>query len=177
MKRYLGILAMIAFVGASALANYMTSRFGMIGLPFGMLVTAGTFAAGAVLILRDAVSETLGRMAVVTGIVAGAAVSWLTSPAMLALASALAFLFSELLDWLAYSPTRRRGWGRAVVVSSLVAAPIDTFLFLWVAGFPVTAEAIIGQWVIKLAMAALAVATMKGVWGAVLRYRVKSADA
>lgn len=177
MRRYLGILAVTAFVGATALANYMTSRLGMMDLPFGMLVTAGTFAAGAVLILRDAVSETLGRSAVIVGILAGAGASWLTSPTMLAFASAVAFLLSELLDWAIYSPMRRRGWARAVALSTLVAAPIDTALFLWIAGFPVTTEAIIGQWVVKLAMAALAVSLIKGVRGAVLRYRVKPADA
>lgn len=168
MKRGLGFAAASGLVGAAALANYVTAQYGMVGLPFGAAVTAGTFAAGMVLILRDAVHETMGRAGVLMCIAVGAAVSWATSPAMLALASAVAFGLAELLDWAVYSPLRKRGWKRAVLLSSAVAAPLDTAIFLLLAGFPVTVGAIVGQSVIKTLIALIVV----GVGGAVLRNRI-----
>jgi uncharacterized PurR-regulated membrane protein YhhQ (DUF165 family) len=38
-------------------------------------------------------------------------------------------------------------------VSSVVAAPVDTVLFLYLAGFAVTWQAVLGQFVVKTAMA------------------------
>lgn len=169
----LGMAAFAGVVAATAVANYTTARYGIVDLPFGVAVTAGTFAAGAVLILRDAVQDLAGRVAVVSAIGVAALVSWATSSPQLAMASAAAFALSELLDWAVYSPLRRGGWKRAVLASSFIAAPVDTLIFLALAGFPITATAVMGQAVVKLALAVLAV----GVLGAVLRHRVVTRDA
>lgn len=165
-----GLAAIAAFVGSAAGATIATAQIGMVPLPFGTMTTAGTFVAGVALIARDAVQEFAGRLAVLGCIVAGAVVSGVGAPWRLALASGVAFALSELLDWAVYTPLRRRGRGRAVLASSAVAAPVDTALFLWIAGFGVTMEAVAGQVAIKAGLAAIAA----GVIGAVLRNRQRA---
>jgi hypothetical protein len=54
-----------------------------------------------------------------------------------------------------FTPLRDRSLPLAVVVSSLVAAPVDTVLFLQVAGFPVTIAAVAGQVLVKTGLALL----------------------
>lgn len=64
-----------AFVGSVVVANVVTSRFGLIPAGFGLLVPAGTYAAGLALGLRDALQEAAGLRAVFAAIVVGAVVS------------------------------------------------------------------------------------------------------
>ncbi|NNJ04174.1 VUT family protein [Streptomyces sp. PKU-MA01144] len=151
---HLGTAALTAYATSITAANILTARYGLVPVAPGMLTTAGTFAAGAALLLRDVVQDTLGRAAVFAGIAAGAALTWATSPA-LAVASATAFLAAELADMAVYTPLRNRGWARAVLASNAVGAVVDTLLFLLLAGFPLTAAAVGGQLVGKLAWATL----------------------
>ncbi len=158
----LGALAFAGYVGAILSANYLTEHYGLVAVGFGLTATAGTFAAGAALLLRDAVQETLGRVAVLLGILLGAGLTLAVSPA-LAAASATAFLVAELADMGVYTPLRERGWVIAVIASNVVGAIVDTFVFPHVAGFPVTAQGVAGQLVGKLVWAtALPVALILG---------------
>jgi hypothetical protein len=51
-----------AFALSVVAANALTSAFGLVTLwPTGLMVTAGTFAAGAALVLRDGVDTHGGR--------------------------------------------------------------------------------------------------------------------
>jgi uncharacterized PurR-regulated membrane protein YhhQ (DUF165 family) len=50
-----------------------------------------------------------------------------------ALASGIAFLISELLDFAVYTPLRRRNWIGAVVASNVVGLVADSILFLLLA--------------------------------------------
>lgn len=161
-RRTLGPLALTAYTAAIAAANWLTAHHGLIPVGFGLTATAGTYSAGAALMLRNTVQDTLGRWFVIAAIVAGAALSALTSPA-LALASGAAFGISELADTAVYTPLRRRGWARAVLPASLLGALLDTLLFLTLAGFPVTARGVAGQlagktWAVWLPVAAVALA-------------------
>lgn len=51
----------------------------------------------------------------------------------LALASGLAFLLSEMLDLLVYTPLQRRNLVGAVVASNLVGVVVDSLVFLTIA--------------------------------------------
>lgn len=153
MKLY-GPLALTGYATSITAANLLTTHYGLVPVGFGLITTAGTFAAGAALLLRDIVQDTLGRTAVLGGIAAGAAVTAYTSPT-LAVASATAFLAAELADMAIYTPLRKRGWARAVLASNTLGAIVDTLLFLLLAGFPITAAAVGGQLVGKLAWATL----------------------
>lgn len=146
-------LALAAYVATIVAANWMTSTLGLVPIGFGLVVTAGTFAAGFALIARDWVQEANRRPVAVLAVLAGAAISAVTSNPAIAVASGVAFLVSELVDLGVFTPIREKSLALAVVVSSVVAAPIDTVLFLWLAGFPVTWQAIAGQFIVKTALA------------------------
>jgi uncharacterized PurR-regulated membrane protein YhhQ (DUF165 family) len=142
------ITALTAYTLAIAAANWLTTHYGFIPVGFGLTATAGTYAAGAALLLRDVVQDVCGWRWVLAGIVAGAALTALTAPA-LAIASATAFLLAELLDMAVYTPLRDRGWARAALLSGIVGAIVDTYAFLALAGFPITTATVGGQLVGK----------------------------
>lgn len=156
MKR-LGLLAAGAYVGTILAANWAVNRFGIVPVGFGLLAPAGVWFVGLAFTLRDAVQETLGRYGVLLAIAVGAVVSALVSP-RLAVASAVAFLVSELADFAVYTPLRRRGWLRAVAASNVVGLVADSVLFLWLAFGSL--EFLAGQVVGKATMTVLAVALL-----------------
>lgn len=147
--------AVAAFAATVVAANWLTTTVGMVPIGLGMVVTAGTFAAGAALVLRDGVDRTGGRRWVALSIAVGIVLSYALASPAIAVASAVAFAASELADWAVFSPIRPRSLPAAVLASSVVSAPVDTVLFLALAGFPVTPAAVFGQFVVKTALAAL----------------------
>lgn len=134
-------------------ANWMTDTYGLVPIGFGLAVTAGTFAAGFALIARDWVQLTSGRIAAVIAVIAGAALSYLLASPAIAIASGIAFLVSELVDFAVFTPLRERNLAIAVITSSVVSAPVDTVLFLHLAGFGITWEAVLGQFLVKTVLA------------------------
>lgn len=156
MNRRTGAAAVAGFVGSIVLANWLTTRYGFISVGFGLTATAGTIAAGFALGFRDAVQDTLGKWAVITVVLVGAAVSFLIADPFIAAASAVAVLISELADFAVYTPLRGRArtggrrWAGAVVASNLVGAVIDTVVFLTIAfGAASVRPALAGQLVGK----------------------------
>lgn len=146
-------LALIAYIATIVAANWMTATYGLVPIGFGLMVTAGTFAAGFALVARDWVQTTSPPWVVPVAILAGAVLSAVTSNPAIALASGVAFLCSEAVDWGVFTPLRERSLPGAVIASSVIAAPVDTVLFLWLAGFPVTVPAVLGQFIVKTAIA------------------------
>jgi len=138
-RRVIGVVAALIFVGSIVLANWLTSTFGFVAVGFGLTATAGTYAAGIALASRDAVQDALGRLVVIGLVVVGALLSlWLAAPAI-ALASGVAFLISELIDFAIYTPLRERSrlgdarWSLAVVASNVAGAIVDTVVFIGIA--------------------------------------------
>lgn len=127
------------FLACILAANYVTTRFGMVPVGFGLIATAGTYFAGMTFILRDSLQDVAGKRWTVAVIAAGAGLSFLVSDPFIALASAVAFGLSELADLAVYTPLRKRGYVRASIASNIVGAIIDTIVFLTIAGFPLTA--------------------------------------
>lgn len=154
MKHARGAAALAAYAVSIAAANWLTQKHGMVPAGFGLITTAGTYAAGVALLLRDVVQDTLGRAWVLFGIAAGATLTLATSPT-LAVASATAFLAAEVADMAVYTPLRKRGWARAALASNMVGAVVDTLLFLFLAGFPIAAATVGGQLTGKLLWATL----------------------
>lgn len=155
--------AVAAYVIAVVAANWTTSRYGMVTVLPGLATTAGTYAAGAALLARDAVQDAAGRWGVLAAIAAGGALTALTSPA-LAVASTVAFLIAETADMAVYTPLRNRGWARAVLASNVVGAILDTLTFLWLASFPVAAQSVGGQLAGKLLWATLLPVALVTAW-------------
>jgi len=104
---------------------------------------------------RDFLQDALGRWVVLAAIAAGALLSYATSSHVIAMASGVTFLLGESLEFGVYTPLRRRArwgssrWARVVVIANLTGMVADTLLFLWLAGFPVTAPVVGGQLVGK----------------------------
>jgi uncharacterized PurR-regulated membrane protein YhhQ (DUF165 family) len=155
-KTKLGIAAALAYVGVVVLANILSTRYGMVSVGFGLVASAGTYAAGAALGVKDAVREGLGWWGMTAVIAVGSALSfWLASP-LIATASLVAFATSEVLDSLVYEPIRYRSKLGAVVASNTAGAVVDTYVFLSIAPFgPVTFHAMQGQLVGKILWATL----------------------
>ena len=165
------VTAVSVFAACVAAANWLTSRYGFVPVGLGLSATAGTYAAGLCLLARDWVHDSAGRAAVLAAIGAGGAASAVMAGPRLALASAAAFVLSELADLLVYQPLRRRGWIRAVIASNAVGAPVDTVLFLSLAGFPVWV-AVPGQLLAKATATAIPLLIVVGV-RALLRHRLR----
>lgn len=170
MKR-LGLIAAAMFVATVWLANWAIQKWGPVPVLWNLegeallYAPAGVYFAGAALLLRDVVHRTLGRAPVVACILVGAALSYAISPA-LALASAVAFTVSEFADLAVYERVRARGWVPAVVGSGIVGAMVDSFLFLWLAGFSLAQfwpGQVVGKlWVTALAVLPFALAARRG---------------
>lgn len=154
-RHALGIAAAAALIGVVVLANWLSSRYGTVPVWWGFTASAGTYAAGAALGLRDAVQETFGRVGSLAVIAVAALLSYLAADAHVATASACAFAVAELVDLAVYSAVRPLSWALAVLVSNVVAAPVDSYVFLHVADFPADAHAIAGQMIGKLLWATL----------------------
>lgn len=148
-RRGVAVLVLVAYVGTVVLANWLTSHFGLVAAGFALLVPAGTYAAGLALGLRDVLQDAAGVRWVLAAVAVGTAVSFLVADPFIAAASGIAFLVAELVDLAVYTPLRRRGWRRALIVSNLVGSVVDTLLFLWLAGFPITSASVAGQLVVK----------------------------
>lgn len=128
--RYLPLLAYTATVPA---ANWAITTYGVVPVGFNMMAPAGVLFAGLAFTLRDLTQESLGRWWTLAAIGVGALLSLAVSAPFVAVASATAFLVSELADYAVYTPLRERGWLRAVFASNCVGLVTDSALFLWLA--------------------------------------------
>lgn len=98
----------------------------------GVMIAPGSFVVGATFILRDYAQRDLGHYVLLATVLA-TMITATMSPG-LALASGTAFLLSELLDWAVFS--RLPGsFSRRVFWSSVVGAPVDSIVFMTMAGF------------------------------------------
>lgn len=141
-KLKVGIVAFVLYASTVVAANWFVENVGQptagggphtIPVGFGHRAPSGVLWIGVAFTLRDVVQSSLGKLATVAAIAVGAALSYLVAPS-LAAASASAFLVSESLDFLAYTPLIERGrLVAAVALSNTVGLLVDTFVFLYVA--------------------------------------------
>jgi uncharacterized PurR-regulated membrane protein YhhQ (DUF165 family) len=153
----IGLFAVSGYIATVFLANWAINTFGAVSVGFGLLAPAGVYFAGLAFTLRDVTQDTLGRTWVLVAIIVGALLSALVST-QFALASGVAFLFSELFDFAVYTPLRERNWLGAVVASNIVGLIADSLLFLWIAFG--SFEFLKGQIVGKVWMTVLAVVVL-----------------
>lgn len=126
-------LSIAAYVGSIMAANALVTTIGLIPVGWGLYAPAGVLVVGLTLGLRDAVQDQWGRKVAFAAVVAGCAVSALFAGPF-ALASFVAFLLSESLDQLVYTPLRQRGHIiAAIAASNTVGLVVDSIAFLWLA--------------------------------------------
>lgn len=160
----------LAFIACIPVANWMIGNVGTVCVPQGpclvpvwpwgpgghpLMAPSGVLMIGLALVLRDLVQRRLGRSVAITAIVAGAALSGAVAPPQLIVASAAAFLLSELADFAVYTPLQSRGLVLAVLASSVVGLVVDSVLFLWLAfgSLDYVAGQILGKlWMVLLAL-------------------------
>ena len=144
MKHRIALGALALYIGAIVLANYLivhgfpgatATPFHTYTFPtlFGLVCPAGTYVAALSFPLRDVAQRAGGKWVGVAAILLAAIVSWWVSNPAIAVASGGTFLISETCDFLIYSRLQQR-FGVSVVVSSAIAAVVDSLVFLQWAG-------------------------------------------
>lgn len=151
--KYAATLALLTTIIA---ANWLTTEYGFVAVGFGLVATAGTYAAGVALGIRDVLQDHAGRPWLLGTILVGGGISYLIADPFIAIASAVAFTVSELVDWGVYTPLRGKAaegsnrWSGAVIGSNLVGAVVDTAIFIGIAfGAAAISGAMAGQFVGK----------------------------
>jgi queuosine precursor transporter len=163
-KNVEGAIFLLLYCLTVPIANWMIGHVGtlclvdrpcLIPVAPGLMAPSGVLMIGAALVLRDLVQRRLGIEFGIGAIVAGASISAAISPPALVIASASAFLISELADFAVYTPLARRRLVLAVAASSMVGLVVDSIAFLWLAFGSL--EFLAGQIVGKVWMVLLAV--------------------
>lgn len=130
------------FVALPPLANYLIKNVGtvcvndgpcLIPVGLGLLAPSGVLLIGLALVLRDMLQEAVGLPLVLLAVLLGTVISWGSADPSIAGASAVAFLFAELVDLIIYTPLRKKGLHTAVLVSGVFGAFVDSFIFVYLA--------------------------------------------
>lgn len=129
-----------AFVALAVASNWLASKY-TITVPFTALVApAGVLTIGAAFVLRDWLQQLAGfawgfaaiPVAGVASYAVGEAAGW-TSLQKIAIASLIAFLVSETLELVVFTPIRNRNLTAGVLASGLAGNAVDSWLFLTLA--------------------------------------------
>jgi uncharacterized PurR-regulated membrane protein YhhQ (DUF165 family) len=142
IRRTKGFVYLAAFIACIPIANWMIGNIGTTCIPSGpclipvapgLMAPSGVVMIGLALVLRDLVQRRLGRSWSLGAIAVGAILSGAVAPPALVVASATAFFFSELSDFLVYTPLQSRRFVTAVAASSMIGLVVDSIIFLWLA--------------------------------------------
>lgn len=132
----------LGFLLTIPMANYLIQNWGTTCIPngpclipvgFNLMAPSGVLMIGLALVLRDQVHEHLGKNYALLAIFGGCALSLFVAPPALAVASTVAFGFSELSNHYVYSWIREKSRSIAVLVSGTVGAFLDSLLFVYIA--------------------------------------------
>ncbi len=167
-QRLEGFLFLAGFGLCIPFANWLIGNAGTVCVPQGpclipvapgVMAPSGVLMIGLALVLRDLVQRRLGVEWAIGAIAAGAALSAFLAPPALVLASAMAFLLSELADLGVYTPLQRKGLVRAVLLSSALGLVVDSVVFLYLAfgSLDYLAGQVIGKaWMVLLSLPLIA---------------------
>ena len=161
-----GLAALVLFILTIPVGNWVVLNVGTTCYPDGpcvipvwpgLMSPSAVLLAGLALVLRDAVQSLLGNRATIAAILCGTLLSGLLSDPAVVIGSAAAFLFSELADFLVYTPLRRRYPSSAILVSGLVGSIVDSCIFLQLAfgSLEFVTGQVVGKFWMSLAAAAL----------------------
>jgi hypothetical protein len=137
-----GLAYFCAFILTIPVANWMIGSLGAVCPPkspclipvgFDLMAPSGVLMIGLALVLRDLVQRRLGKKWSLIAICLGGLLSGLVAPPTLVIASAVAFLLSELVDFAVYTPLQEKRLILAVLLSGMVGLFIDSVIFLQLA--------------------------------------------
>jgi queuosine precursor transporter len=154
-------LATALFVATVYLANWLVDRYGPVRVwPTALLAPAGVYVVGLAFVLRDYVQYQGSRLLALAAIAVGTGLSVFVSPS-LALASACAFALSESVGLVIFWLAQRWTVAVAVALAGLVAAAVDSYVFLSLAFHSLAFFD--GQFVAKVSLSLLAVPLVLGI--------------
>ncbi|WP_119269147.1 VUT family protein [Taklimakanibacter deserti] len=122
----------VVYIASIVLVNWLFVAVAPWPTAFGDLYLAN-LVVGFVFVLRDYGQRQVGHKILLATLVAGIITFFMVDRAI-ALASITAFVLSEMTDWAIYSFTKRPLQQR-ILLSSLVAVPLDTLAFQYLANY------------------------------------------
>tara|TARA_R110000787_G_scaffold244990_1_gene350809 strand:- start:653 stop:1114 length:462 start_codon:yes stop_codon:yes gene_type:complete len=130
----------IAYIILIIAVNYGFSVVPLVPI-FGEMFPLMSLVVGLIFVARDFAQREIGHKVIIAMLIA-AAISYFMADPFVALASLAAFAFSELADWAVYSYTKKP-FKQRVLLSSILATPIDSCIFLAMIGhFSLTGAAL-----------------------------------
>ena len=120
------------YVASIVLVNWMFTAIAPWSTPMGDLYLANV-VVGFIFVLRDYAQREIGHYILFATAVAGGLTWFMVDPAIAA-ASITAFILSETADWGVYS-FLRRPLSQRILISSMIAVPLDTLAFQYLAGY------------------------------------------
>ena len=120
------------YVAAIVAVNWMFTAIAPWSTPLGDLYLANV-VVGFIFVLRDYAQREVGHYILFATALAGVLTWFMVDPAIAA-ASITAFILSETADWGVYS-FLRRPLSQRILISSMIAVPLDTLAFQYLAGY------------------------------------------
>ena len=120
------------YVVSIVLVNWMFTAIAPWPTPLGDLYLAN-IVVGFVFVLRDYAQREIGH-SVLAATAVGGVLTWFMVDPVIAVASITAFVLSAMADWGVYS-FMRRPLSQRILISSLIAVPLDTLAFQYLAGY------------------------------------------
>lgn len=129
MTRIAAYKSTLLYIALIVAVNYGFSVVPLVKLPDGTMWPPMSLVVGFIFVVRDFAQREIGHK-VLLAMLVGAALSYVMASPYVAIASAAAFLVSEVVDWLVYSLTKRP-LSQRILTSSLLATPLDSAVFLY----------------------------------------------
>jgi uncharacterized PurR-regulated membrane protein YhhQ (DUF165 family) len=126
------MLSLVTYILLIIGINYAFAVSPLIELPSGDMWPPISLLVGFIFVVRDFAQRRVGHH-ILWAMLIGCVASWYMASPQLAMASAAAFAVGELGDWALYTFTRRP-FSQRILLSSLVAAPLDSVIFLSIVG-------------------------------------------
>ena len=123
----------VVYIALIVLVNWAFTIVPLVKLPDGTMWPPVALIVGFVFVARDFAQREIGHF-VLAAMAVGVAISYVMAGPQVAMASAAAFLISEMADWAVYSFTGRP-LSQRILFSSILGTPIDTVIFLSLIGF------------------------------------------
>lgn len=121
-----------AYIVSIVAVNWMFLSLPAIPTALGDIYYAN-FVVGAIFVVRDYAQRQVGHYILLATLLVGILTYFMVDPAI-AVASIMAFALSETTDWGVYSFTGKPLQQR-ILISSFMAAPVDTLAFQWLANY------------------------------------------
>jgi len=121
------------YLASIVAVNLAFSFLPMVKLPLDQTIPVGTLLVGFIFVLRDYAQREIGG-GIYLAMVVGVILSYVMADPFVAVASAVAFGISELVDSLVFTVTKKSMRDR-ILVSSAASTPVDSAIFLSMIGF------------------------------------------